>query len=125
MANVNLTPRQQKFFDYFMNYHAQNGVFPTMSQGSRDLKVAPTTICNMYGALLLKGTFTNGKALVSGNRPRRNATDIRAVSVADMKFEAKANLRKRHTSKAIAQQIAKLIASGDPAAKKLAEMLGL
>jgi hypothetical protein len=125
MNTVNLTTRQQKFFDYFNEYHRDNGTYPTLSQGGRDMKCCTATISAMYGALLIKGAFTSGKAIVTGNKPRRNTKPSKAVNLMEVKIEPKSNLRKRYTPKAIAQAITKLIENGDPAAKELAKMLGL
>lgn len=125
MNTVNLTARQQKFFDYFNSYYQQNGAFPTLSQGARDMNVNVGTISSVYGALLVKGAFTDGKAIVAGNKARRNTSAVRAVNLAELKIQPKAKLRKTHTPKAIAQAIAKLIASSDPNGRKLAALLGL
>lgn len=126
MTAISLTARQQKFFEYFLRYHKENGVFPTMSQGSRDLKVSVTSVTNMYGALLLKGAFTNGNTLVAGNGiRRRKATDVVPVNISSMKFQSNKKLRKHYTPRALTEQLNKLIEAGDPTAKKLADMLGM
>ena len=125
MNTVNLTARQKKFFDYFIGYHQKNGVFPTMTQGSRDLRVSITSITTMYGALLLKGAFTSGQPIVAGNKPRRNATAVKPVNLSDMKFDFTRNVRKRYTKKAVMERLLKVLEKDDPNAKKIADLLGL
>lgn len=73
MSKVCLTPRQQKFFNYFKNYQEENGTFPTASQACRDLRAAgvrcsPNSVNNEYGVLFLKGAFTGGTPLTQGYR---------------------------------------------------------
>jgi len=125
MSTVNLTDKQQRFFDYFNQYHRENGTYPTLTQCSRDMKVCTATASSMYGALMLKGAFTSGKTLIAGNKPRRNTSPTKAVNLMDMKFEPRRNLRKPRTAKDIAQALTKLLQQNDPAAKELAKLLGL
>lgn len=73
MSKVCLTPRQQKFFNYFKKFQEENGTFPTASQACRELRAAGvkcsvSTINNEYGVLFLKGAFTGGTPLTQGYR---------------------------------------------------------
>jgi hypothetical protein len=93
MANVCLTPKQQKFFDYFKRYQKETGMLPTPSQATRDLRAAGVrcsapSVSQMYGALFLKGAFTGGTTLTQGYR-RLHGIDNSAMDVKTLKFEPK------------------------------------
>ena len=90
MSKVCLTPRQQKFFNYFKKFQEENGTFPTASQACRDLRAAGvkcsvSTINNEYGVLFLKGAFTGGTPLTQGYRKlhgvENKPMDVKALDV--------------------------------------------
>ncbi len=94
MSKVCLTPKQQKFFNYFVNYQKENGMLPTPSQATRDLradgvKCSGGSIYQMYGALFLKGAFTGGSSLTQGYRKLHGVANT-AVDVKALKFQPKA-----------------------------------
>lgn len=96
MSKVCLTPRQQKFFNYFKKYQEENGTFPTPAQATRDLRAAgvkcsAVTVTNEYGVLFLKGAFTGGTPLTQSYR-RLHGVDNKAVDIKtlDLKPKAKA-----------------------------------
>jgi hypothetical protein len=125
MTTVNMTAKQQQFFDYVNNYHKANGALPTVTQVARDLNIYTASAHAYYSALFLKGAFTNGQTLVAGNNSTRNMKPVRAINASELKIAPKGSLRKVHTPKTIAATISRLIASGNPAAKELAKALGL
>lgn len=93
MSKVCLTPRQQKFFDYFKKYQEQNGTFPTAAQACRDLRAAgvkcsAVTVENLYGVLFLKGAFTGGTPLTQSYR-RLHGIDNKAVDVKTLDLKPK------------------------------------
>ena len=90
MSNtVCLTEKQQKFYNYFINYYKSNGSFPTPAQTARDMGGTPTNANAIYGALFLKGTFTKGQALTSTYRARHTASAVTALNIADFKLDPK------------------------------------
>lgn len=90
MSNaVCLTDRQQKFYNYFVNYAKSNGMFPNPTQTGRDMNCKSPAAANMYGVLLLKGAFTNGQPLTSTYKARHSATPVTPVNIANFKLEPK------------------------------------
>lgn len=90
MSNtVCLTAVQQKFYNYFVNYHKQNGAFPTPAQTARDLKCSSGGAANAYGNLLLKGCFTNGQPLVNSYNRTHRTVKVQPLNIADVKVQLK------------------------------------
>jgi hypothetical protein len=121
MSKVCLTPKQQKFFNYFVNYQKENGMLPTPSQATRDLradgvKCSGGSIYQMYGALFLKGAFTGGSSLTQGYRKLHGVANT-AVDVKALKFQPKAKPAPARAAPAgklddlIQQEIAKYFAN--------------
>jgi len=68
MANVCLTEKQKRIYDYFVSFHKASGVFPSTSEAARHLNWLPTTVQTYVGALFLKGAFTDGTPLTNTYR---------------------------------------------------------
>lgn len=124
MSNaVCLTARQQKFYNYIINYYKSNGCFPNPTQSARDLNVAAPAVANMYGVLLLKGVFTNGQALTVTYRARHSATPIQPVNIANFKLEPKAKAVKAEKKPATKKPAAKKAENRQRLATLLVQLL--
>lgn len=127
MSNaVCLTARQQKFYNYFINYYKSNGCFPNPTQAARDMNCTAPNIGNMYGVLLLKGAFTNGQPLTSTYKARHSATPIQPVNLANFKMEAKPKAKvnsKTASRKQIAALLVKLLSEDKVDTKALAQLI--
>lgn len=92
--SICLTPRQQKYYNYFLQYHKENGFFPNPTLACRELREAGVkcsvpTVTNMYGTLFIKGSFNGGVPLVNTYRARHSATPIKAVDISKLTFADK------------------------------------
>lgn len=125
MSNaVCLTARQQKFYNYFINYYKSNGCFPNPTQAARDMNCTAPNIGNMYGVLLLKGVFTNGQPLTDTYKARHSATPIQPVNLANFKMDVKKKAKKPAIGKRqLANLLVKLLSSDSPNVAKIAELL--
>lgn len=131
MSNaVCLTARQQKFYNYFINYYKSNGCFPNPTQTARDMNCSGPNAGNMYGVLLLKGAFTNGQPLTSTYKARHHATPIQPVNIANFKLEPKQKpsnaekpadkqMDKLKAKRALAKLLLELLNDGDTSQRKL------
>lgn len=84
---VCLTDKQQKFYNYFINYYKNNGMFPNVTTAARELGCSSTAAAAYYGTLLLKGAFTNGQPLTRTNKARHNTTIIQPVNLSNFKLD--------------------------------------
>lgn len=129
--SVCLTDRQQKFYNYFINYYKSNGCFPNPTQTARDMKCSCPNAGNMYGVLLLKGAFTNGQPLTNTYKARHSATPIQPVNIANFKLEVKEKPNKEKkqansktmTRKQIATLLVKLLSEDKVDTKALAQLV--
>lgn len=88
MSNtVCLTDRQQKFYNYFINFYKSNGMFPNMTTTAREMGCNAGVAAATYGTLLLKGCFTDGQPLTRTNKARHTATPIQPVNLANFKLD--------------------------------------
>lgn len=106
---VCLTARQQKFYNYFINYYKSNGCFPNPTQAARDMNCASANAGNMYGVLLLKGVFTNGQPLTNSYKARHSTTPIQPVNIANFKLDIKPKARKAKKAAPSKNQLAALL----------------
>jgi hypothetical protein len=112
MSNsVCLTARQQRFYNYILKYHKDNGFFPNPCQMSRDMKCNPGVASATYGTLLLKGAFTNGNPHTVSHHRKHNTTKVQPLNIAEIKVEVKAKpkAKKVQKSQVTKQQIAALL----------------
>lgn len=131
MSNaVCLTDKQQKFYNYFVNYAKSNGMFPTPAQAARDLNCATPYVNNMYGVLLLKGCFTNGQPLTSTYKARHHATPITPLNIANFKLDPKPKAKpvakvnsKNITRKQLADLLVKLLSEDKVDTGAIAQLL--
>lgn len=127
MSNsVCLTARQQKFYNYFINYYKSNGSFPNPTQTARDMNCSSPNAGNMYGVLLLKGAFTNGQPLTNTYKARHSATPVQPVNLANFKMEAKPKAKvnsKTASRKQIAALLVKLLSEDKVDTKALAQLI--
>lgn len=123
--NIKVTAKQKEFFDYAMKYYATNGALPTPAQVGRDLNINSVHALTYYSALFLRGAFSGGNKPVAGNKERKSDVTIKAVNTAEMKINPRGSLRKRRSDRDIVNTLDRLVAEGDPAAKKLAAVLGI
>lgn len=90
MSNsVCLTDRQQKFYNYIINFYKSNGCFPNASQSARDLKWNVGVVTAAYGTLLLKGVFSNGQPLTVTYKARHSTTPVQSLNLANFKMDPK------------------------------------
>ena len=123
--NIKVTAKQKEFFDYAMKYYSVNGALPTPAQAGRDLNLHTAGALAVYSSLFLRGAFSSGNKPVAGNQLSKGDVTIRAVNASELKINPRGSLRKRRTDREIVSTLDRMIAEGDPAAKKLAEKLGL
>lgn len=137
MSNVVcLTDRQQKFYNYFVNYYKSNGMFPNMSTTSREMGCNTGVAAATYGTLLLKGCFTNGQPLTRTNKARHNATPIQPVNLANFKLDPVPRRRtpskpkeeakvdsKNITRKQLADLLVKLLSDDKVDTKAIAQLI--
>lgn len=123
--NIKVTAKQKEFFDYAMKYYNTNGALPTPSQAGRDLNINHVHALTYYSALFLRGAFSGGNKPVAGNKERKGDVTIKAVNAGELRIQPRGSLRKRRSDRDIVNTLDRLVASGDPAAKKLATALGL
>lgn len=130
MSNaVCLTAKQQKFYNYFVNYAKSNGMFPTPAQAARDLNCATPYVNNMYGVLLLKGCFTNGNPLTSTYKARHHATPIQPMNVANFKLDLRPKAKvappkkQRLNKRQLADLLVKLLSEDKINTKAIAQLI--
>jgi len=125
--SVCLTDRQQKLYNYFVNYAKSNGMFPTPAQTSRDMRCSSPTAGNMYGVLLLKGAFTNGVPLTSTYKARHNTTPIQPLNIANFKLDPKPKAAKVNSKtinrKQLAALLVKLLSEDKVDTKAIAQLI--
>lgn len=127
--SVCLTARQQKFYNYFVNYAKSNGMFPNPTQTARDMGCTSPTAGNMYGVLLLKGCFTNGVPLTSTYKARHNTTPIQPLNIANFKLDPKPKAKpakvnsKTISRKQLATLLVKLLSDDKNANEAIAQLI--
>lgn len=87
-----LTAKQQEAFNFIKRFHRENGRFPNSTQLASGLgkKVGPGTfsqVTQLYGALLLKGAFTDGTPVSDGIYDRHSGGNIAALNIAQLTFK--------------------------------------
>lgn len=116
MANtVCLTSNQQKFYNYLLKFHKENGHFPNSSRAGRDLNKSAVTINGLYGVLFQKGAFTNGQSLIDGIAARHNTTKVQALNISEIKVSVKPRVRahlNRSSNQKVAQALINLLTNG-------------
>lgn len=101
---VCLTKKQEAFFKFVQQYHRQNGTFPNASQAAKALskdgiRVRDGSIVALYGALFIKGAFTDVGGLTD-TAIERHSGGVRPFDVTKLKFTPRKITRGRKPSSA-------------------------
>lgn len=125
--SICLTPRQQKFYDYFLQYQQDNGFFPAPTLAARELRekgirTSPTTVATVYGTLFVKGAFNGGTPLISTYRARHSAKPVKTVDVSKLTFAEKPKAVKTAKENVLAAALLELL-KGNPRYNEFAAAL--
>lgn len=94
MSKICLTKNQQVAFNAIKEFHKENGRFPNRAQLATALKRAgigssPSNVSNIYGALLLKGAFTNGTILTDSVFAAHSGGNITPLDISKLDFNVR------------------------------------
>lgn len=101
-----LTANQQRAFEFIKKFHKDNGKFPNPTQladglGKKKTGANHTLAAQMYGALLLKGAFTDGSQVADSAYERHSGGNIVALNIADLTFTTASATKAKKASKGV------------------------
>jgi hypothetical protein len=114
--SICLTPKQQKFYNYFVKYHKENGFFPNPTRACAELredgvKTSVPQVTNMYGTLFVKGAFNGGVPLINTYRARHSAKPVATIDISKLTFADKPKAKPANKQEVVAAALLELLKS--------------